>query len=112
MSDSTANGAVFWSRRLNGRGNSGDTALAIGVTADGEKVVVTGQSVGLSTNTDYATVVYHAVTSGLERIRVYNRPASGGDEPLALAMGPASGAYVTGQSDGGETDQDFPTIGY
>jgi len=50
-------GQEQWAARYNGPGNSGDSPSGVVVDASGN-VYVTGTSVGLGTNTDYATIKY------------------------------------------------------
>ncbi len=52
-----SSGQEEWAARYNGPGNSGDSASGLVVDASGN-VYVTGTSVGLGTNTDYATIKY------------------------------------------------------
>src|SRR5213078_1899686 len=48
-----SSGALLWVRRYNGPGNDDDSPTALGVSPDGSKVIVTGVSTGLGTNSDY-----------------------------------------------------------
>lgn len=51
-------GAQMWVKRYNGPGNVADLAWALGVSPDGSKVFVTGESYGSTSNRDYATIAY------------------------------------------------------
>jgi hypothetical protein len=51
-------GVQLWVSRYNGPANSTGGASAVGVSPDGSKLFVTGNSYGASTGYDYATVAY------------------------------------------------------
>src|SRR5207244_2654437 len=51
-------GARLWLRRYDGPGNGYDAATALGVSPDGSRVFVTGNSFGSGSGSDYATVAY------------------------------------------------------
>ena len=53
-------GALLWSQRYNGPGNSRDDGNSLGVSPDGSMVFVTGGSRGASSYQDYATLAYDA----------------------------------------------------
>jgi hypothetical protein len=53
-----SSGAQQWAERYDGPGNRDDGATALGVNPVGAEVVVTGRSVGSTSNGDYATVAY------------------------------------------------------
>jgi hypothetical protein len=53
-----SSGSILWAERYNGPGNNTDIARAVGVSPDGSKVFVTGESSGLGCCRDYATVAY------------------------------------------------------
>ena len=53
-------GASLWAKRYNGMANESDYAHALGVSPDGSRVFVTGQSQGSADFYDYATVAYSA----------------------------------------------------
>ena len=90
-----------------------DEAFALGVRPDGAGIFVTGQSVGVGTGNDYATVAYRATGRQLWVSR-YNGPSNGDDIALALAVSPHSSmVVVTGRSDGTSSlDPDFATVAY
>jgi DNA-binding beta-propeller fold protein YncE len=52
-----ADGTRLWVRRYDGPGHGGDAAHGLGVSPDGARVFVTGQSRGLG-DMDYATIAY------------------------------------------------------
>ena len=62
VSRRTNPGEQLWVRRYNGPANRADVAHAIGVSPDGSKVVVTGESGPGLIHPDYATVAYDAST--------------------------------------------------
>ncbi|MBS4015906.1 MAG: SBBP repeat-containing protein [Candidatus Latescibacteria bacterium] len=105
-----ATGQIEWMQTYNGPDNSGDWAYAIAVDAQGN-VYVTGESEGLGTSTDYATVKYNAM--GIEQwVARYNGPANGSDWANAIKVDAQGNVYVTGASDGGSSDYDYLTIKY
>jgi uncharacterized delta-60 repeat protein len=85
-----------WVARYNGSGQRDDYATAIAVDHSGN-VYVTGSSWGSDTDYDYATVKYNSAGRQLWVAR-YDGPASGSDDPLALAIDSSGNVYVTGAS--------------
>jgi len=110
---STSTGARLWARRYNGPGNGYDYASALGLSADGTTVFVTGVSTGLRSSADYATVAYNASTGGELWLRRYNGPGNGYDLPTALGVS-ADGTtvFVTGYSVGQTSGADYTTLAY
>lgn len=106
-----ATGDELWVARYDGGG--GDQAYAIGMSADGSQVFVTGRSIGDGTSFDYATVAYDAA-SGDELWAVrYDGPISGLEQALALDVSPdGARVYVTGQSSGEGWINDYATVAY
>lgn len=107
-------GSTIWARRYGGTGGHDDDATDVIVSADGTKIFVTGRSWGgTSTDHDYATIGYNAVTGATLWARRYNGSANGEDTPAALAVTPDSTkVVVTGYSTGQTTDWDYATIAY
>ena len=99
-----------WVARYNGPGNSTDSALGVAVDGAGN-VYVTGWSMGVGTNSDYATIKYDA--DGNQRwVARYNGPDNCSDAGLALALDATGYVYVAGWSIGKATDTDYVTIKY
>src|SRR3990172_4776861 len=98
-----------WVARYNGPDYGVDEAFAIAVDGQGN-VYVTGAS-GYSTDMDYATIKYDSNGNQLWAAR-YNGPGNGGDGAFAIAVDGQGNVYVTGQSWGGATNDDYATIKY
>jgi uncharacterized delta-60 repeat protein len=95
-----ADGALLWEKRYNGPVASDDRALAVALDANGN-VVVTGFSVGSSTNKDYYTAKYAAATGALLWEQRYNGPGAGDDfvgGSHSLALGPSGMVAIAGSS--------------
>jgi DNA-binding beta-propeller fold protein YncE len=94
-------GNRLWASLYVGVANGCDYATAIGVSQDGSKVFVTGNSTGLTSRVDYATVAYAATAGTQLWVARYNGPNNANDEVWALAVSPdGSKVFVTGQSTG------------
>lgn len=107
------NGNQLWLMRYNGPGNSYDAARAVGVDAAGN-AYVTGESMGVSSSVDYATVKYDSNGNQLWAAR-YNGPTNANnnfDSAYALAVDAIGNVFVTGESDGAGTLHDIATIKY
>ncbi|MFQ5868857.1 MAG: SBBP repeat-containing protein [Candidatus Zixiibacteriota bacterium] len=99
-----------WVARYNGSANDVDIARAVAVDAQGN-VYVTGSCRGSATYSDYATIMYDSEGNELWLAR-YNGPGSGDDYAKALAVDADGNVYVTGSSEGSDTDYDYATIKY
>jgi hypothetical protein len=104
-------GQEQWVVRYNGPGNDWDFPRAIAVDSSGN-VYVTGQSIGLGTGEDYATIKYNS--AGQEQwIARYNGPENDYDTASAIAIDSSGNVYVTGASGSWNTfDLDYKTIKY
>ena len=102
-------GLQQWVRSYNGTGNSWDSPAALVLDPAGN-IYVTGQSTGLGTNYDYATVKYDAA-GNQQWARRYDGPstvvASDYDNAVALAVDSNGNVFVTGNS-----SDDFATVKY
>jgi hypothetical protein len=103
-------GQQQWVARYNGPANGWDRAAAIARDTSGN-VYATGQSLGLGTDFDYATVKYDS--AGQQQwVARYNGPGTGEDDAVAVATDGSGNVYVTGQSLGLGTGFDYATIKY
>jgi WD40 repeat protein len=104
-------GAKLWLSRYDGPGPRSDAAAALGVSPDGTKVFVTGQSARF--HTDYGTVAYDAATGAQLWVARYNGPSSDIDEATALSVSPdGTEVFVTGSSYGATSGYDYATAAY
>ena len=103
-------GQQQWVARYNGPQNGSDYPRAIAFDKSGN-VYVTGESTGLDSGFDYATVKYNSVGREQWVVR-YDGPASLDDEPHAITVDDTGNVYVTGESPGLGTDYDYATIKY
>jgi uncharacterized delta-60 repeat protein len=100
------NGDTLWVRTYNGPGNDYDEALALKVDNSGN-VYVTGESEGVGTFRDYATIKY-APNGDTLWVTTYNGPENSDDYVYALAVDHNGNVYVTGVG----ADDYFATIKY
>ncbi len=104
-------GQEQWVASYNGPGNALDLANAIAVDSSGN-VYVTGESYGLDSARDYATIKYNS-TGQEQWVARYNGPANYDDEARAIALDGSANVYVTGYSYGvGDVGTDYATIKY
>jgi DNA-binding beta-propeller fold protein YncE len=105
-------GVTLWTARYNGPGNGGDDAHSLGVSLDGTKVFVTGESLG-STSVDYATIAYNASTGASNWVTRYNGPKSSNDHATSLSLSPdGTKVFITGGSTGTSSGLDYATVAY
>ena len=104
-------GQEQWVASYNGPGNALDFAYAIAVDSSGN-VYVTGESYGLDSAYDYATIKYNS-TGQEQWVARYNGPANYDDVAEAIALDGSANVYVTGYSYGvGDVGVDYATIKY
>jgi hypothetical protein len=104
------NGDTAWVRRYNGPGNALDKAVSM-VLDDSNNVYLTGRSYGDGTSYDYATIRYDAQGNELW-VERYNGQGNEYDYAHAIAVDDYGNVYVTGQSVGNGTVEDYATIKY
>jgi dienelactone hydrolase len=111
LSYSVSTGALLWSKRYNGTGNGSDHAEAIMVTLDGSAVYATGYAFSTTSGNDYASVAYVATTGAPLGVKKYNGTGNLSDEAHAITTN-GTITFITGESDGGATDDDYATAAY
>lgn len=103
-------GVPLWTNRYNGPANSDDHAHAGAVDSIGN-VIVTGDSLGIGSGADYATIKYSADGLPLWTNR-YNGPGNGDDYAYAVAVDASDNVFVTGESVGSGSGRDYATVAY
>ena len=106
-------GAQRWVRRYNDPIGSADQASAVGVSPDSSTVFVTGYSYQSTTEHDYTTIAYDAMTGARRWLKLYDGPGGATDFATALAVSPdGSSVFVTGQDYSYATGYDYGTVAY
>jgi MYXO-CTERM domain-containing protein len=104
-------GALLWTAKYESPNGDSD-ATALGLSPDGTRLFVTGESTGSGTSTDYLTLSYDAA-SGAQRWQAGYDGNADIDKATALAVAPdGSRVYVTGFSSGNATGTDYATLAY
>jgi hypothetical protein len=103
-------GSELWVARYNGPGNGIDEAkdLALGPTGD---IYVAGLSDQFITGHDYIVIAYDPQGNQLW-VSTYNGPDNMDDGAFAIAVDILGNIYVTGFSQGADTDWDYATVRY
>jgi hypothetical protein len=105
----SSTGAPVWSKNYTFGTNEGK---AIGVSPDGSKVFVTGQSL-VGGHYDYVTIAYSTSTGSRVWFQRFDSTSHLDDIPAALAVSPdGSKVFVTGSSVGSSSGQDYATVAY
>jgi hypothetical protein len=105
------NGNELWIARYNGPGNGRDKANAMAIDPNGH-IIITGDSLGSDTGTDYTTIAYDLLGNQIWVAR-YNGPGNDIDEPWAITFDDITGnIFVTGRSVGIDGIYDYATVAY
>ena len=106
-----ATGVQLWVQRHNAQRNSDDLASSLAVSPTGSTVFVTGTSLYGGSAQEYATAAYNAATGAQLWVKSYHH--SGYDYASSVAVSPAgSTVFVTGQSPGATSANDYATVAY
>ena len=103
----------LWAKRYEGSGRADDGAAAVAADPGGDRVFVTGWSIGVSTGYDYATIAYDSASGASLWTKRLDGPGHLNDQPSAIAVSPdGSTVYVTGWARRTQSDFDYTTIAY
>lgn len=105
----SSQGVPLWTNGYSGPAQTDDQARAVAVDGNGH-VLVTGISLGVGTDYDYATIGYSSDGLPLWTNR-YDGPVSGGDSAVAVAVDGSGNVFVTGTSLN-QVGSDYATIKY
>jgi uncharacterized delta-60 repeat protein len=103
-------GIEQWVARYSGPGDGWEGGTSIAADVSGN-VFVTGSSIGIGTDYDYATLKYNAFGQQIWVAR-YTGPGNDWDYAYSLVLDGGGNAYVTGSSAGCGTGTDYCTIKY
>lgn len=103
-------GTELWNKTYNGTGNSDDYIHDIAVD-DAGNVYVTGESIGSSSNTDYATIKYNS-SGTVQWIQRYNGTGNFADVAYELILDDSGNVYVGGYSHGTGSQNDIVIVRY
>jgi uncharacterized delta-60 repeat protein len=106
----SAAGALQWSARYDGPGNGWDRASALTIDAAGD-IVVTGQSKGADTASDFATVAY-SPTGVVQWIERYSGSGAFDDGAQAVCADSSGNVFVTGYTAVAADESQITTIKY
>jgi uncharacterized delta-60 repeat protein len=102
---------LIWDDSYNGPSNNYDEAADITIDASGT-VYATGSSWTSSSNHDFVTVRYDGTTGDRVWITKFNGTANNVDKAKRISVDAAGNVYVSGDSKGSGTGDDFSTIKY
>lgn len=103
-------GELLWKTSYNGPADSADYAMDMVLDRFGN-AYITGLSIGIGSQNDYATLKYSPTGELLWTAR-YNGPENSEDNARALALDVSGNVYVTGSSYNSATGFDYVTVKY
>ena len=106
------NGNQLWASRYNGPGNNEDRAYAI-IVDNSDNFIVTGQSDGAGSASDYSTVKYNN-NGNQVWVNRYNGLGNNEDRAYAIIVDNTDNVYVTGSSmnSSASGSEDYATLKY
>lgn len=106
------NGNQQWIATYNGPGNGPDFPSSCAIDLNSGSLYVVGYSAQVGTGpSDYTLIKYNL--SGQEQwVRTYNGPANAADEAYSVIIDVAGSVYITGNSIGQGTMDDYATVKY
>jgi uncharacterized delta-60 repeat protein len=105
-----SDGEEQWGAVYNGPGDSNDTIMGLALDADGN-VYVTGGATMIGGFTDYVTIKYNP-DGIVQWMATYDGLMTSLDRASSVAVSSGGNVFITGQSRGIRTDDDFATIKY
>ncbi|MDZ4711204.1 MAG: SBBP repeat-containing protein [bacterium] len=103
-------GDTLWVKRFDGTGNSADIGASVTIDASGN-VYVFGQSIGVGTDYDFATIKYNSIGDSLW-VRRYNGPGNSVENAYSMALDDSGNVYVTGSSAFSGQNYNYATVKY
>ena len=108
-----SSGTQVWVSRYDGPAASYDDAWDLSVSPDGSRVFVTGDSDGVGTSYDFATIAYAATAGAEQWVARYSSGTNAVDEAYGVRPSPDGGTvFVTGWSDAGAGGVGYATLAY
>ncbi len=108
-----ASGAQRWLARYGGPVKSDNSAVALAVSPDGQRVYVAGFTNGFGSSNDYATLAYDAANGAQVWVARYNGSGNNDDRPSSVVVSPdGTRVFVTGSSVSSPGDYDYATLAY
>ena len=108
-----SSGTQVWVSRYDGPAASYDDAWDLSVSPDGSRVFVTGDSDGVGTSYDFATIAYDATAGAEQWVARYSSGTNAVDEAYGVRPSPDGGTvFVTGWSDAGAGRVGYATLAY
>jgi len=105
-----SSGIEQWISRYNGTGNGDDYSSSIVIDNSGN-IYITGYSIGIGTDFDYASIKYNS--AGIQQwVNRYNGSGSEDDYAKSIVVDASENVYVTGRSFGIGSLEDYATIKY